>query len=205
MSKLILALGYPIGFSPINNTDFFNIQLKDRMYPVNLIGTYLWLSSLDPKSPEDAKSNAIKELKIRGYDIGRDYEQYDIDNMYNLLLKNNLIIEFNKDDHSELIHLFDKISNSQFLRKGFGIGIENNEIFILYDKNKHSITPTQYLIWQLSDSTKTFSEIYNIAIKNIEHSIGCNKDLFNDIELKSLLLEDIIYLYKKDLISIISI
>lgn len=204
MSKRVLALGYPIGFTLLNNNEFFNVQLNDRMYPLNLIATYLWLNSMNLESPEKIKLICIDELKIRGFNLDVDFNNKDIEDMYNLLLDNRLIIEFD-DTNEGLIGLFNEIKDINIIRKGFGLGIENDRIFILHNNEKCEITPNQYLLWQLCDSKKMFSDVYNIAIKNIKLITKATASSFTDEELKSVILRDILDLYMRDLLGIISI
>lgn len=204
MSKRVLALGYPIGFTLLNNNEFFNVQLNDRMYPLNLIATYLWLNSMNLESPEKIKLICIDELKIRGFNLDVDFNNKDIEDMYNLLLDNRLIIEFD-DTNEGLIGLFNEIKDINIIRKGFGLGIENDRIFILHNNEKCEITPNQYLLWQLCDSKKMFSDVYNIAVKNIKLITKATASSFTDEELKSVILRDILDLYMRDLLGIISI
>lgn len=204
MSKRVLALGYPIGFTLLNNNEFFNVQLNDRVYPLNLIATYLWLNSMNLESPEKIKLICIDELKIRGFNLDVDFNNKDIEDMYNLLLDNRLIIEFD-DTNEGLIGLFNEIKDINIIRKGFGLGIENDRIFILHNNEKCEITPNQYLLWQLCDSKKMFSDVYNIAIKNIKLITKATASSFTDEELKSVILRDILDLYMRDLLGIISI
>lgn len=204
MSKRVLALGYPIGFTLLNNNEFFNVQLNDRMYPLNLIATYLWLNSMNLESPEKIKLICIDELKIRGFNLDVDFNNKDIEDMYNLLLDNRLIIEFD-DTNEGLIGLFNEIKDINIIRKGFGLGIENDRIFILHNNEKCEITPNQYLLWQLCDSKKMFSDVYNIAIKNIKLITKATASSFTDEELKSVILRDILDLYMRDLLGIIYI
>lgn len=204
MSKRVLALGYPIGFTSLNDNEFFNIQLNDRMYPLNLIATYLWLNSMNLESTENVKLKSIDELKIRGFNLDVDFNNEDIEDMYNLLLDNRLIIEFD-DTNEGLIGLFNEIKDTNIARKGFGLGIENDRIFILHNNEKCEITPNQYLLWQLCDSKKIFSDIYNIAVKNIKLIMKTTTNSFTDEELKSIILRDILDLYTRDLLGIISI
>lgn len=204
MSKRVLALGYPIGFTPLNNNDFFNVQLNDRMYPLNLIATYLWLNSMNLESPKESKSACINELKIRGFNLGEDFDNKDIEDMYNLLLDNRLIIEFD-DTNEGLIKLFDAIKDINITRKGFGLGIENGNIFILHNNEKCEITPNQYLLWQLCDGKKIFSDVFQIAVKNIKLITKTTNNTITDEELKSVIVQEIMDLYKRDLLYIISI
>lgn len=204
MSKRVLSLGYPIGFTLLNNNEFFNVQLNDRMYPLNLIATYLWLNSMNLESPEKIKLICIDELKIRGFNLDVDFNNKDIEDMYNLLLDNRLIIEFD-DTNEGLIGLFNEIKDINIIRKGFGLGIENDRIFILHNNEKCEITPNQYLLWQLCDSKKMFSDVYNIAVKNIKLITKATASSFTDEELKSVILRDILDLYMRDLLGIISI
>ena len=204
MSKRVLALGYPIGFTLLNNNEFFNVQLNDRMYPLNLIATYLWLNSMNLESSEKVKSICIDELKIRGFNLNVDFNNEDIEEIYNLLLDNRLIIEFD-DTNGGLLGLFNVIEDINIVRKGFGLGIENDRIFILYNNEKCEITPNQYLLWQLCDGKKRFLDIYHIAVKNIKLITKATTNSFTDEELKSVIVRDILDLYMRDLLGIISI
>lgn len=200
MNKKLLGLGYPIGFAPINGSDFFNIQLNDRMYPLNLIGSYIWINALNITSREVAINESIKELKIHGYELDKDYSYSEIEDIYSILLTNNLIIEF---DEKSMVSDLSILNKSQFLRKGFGLGLENNKIYVIKDKEKQCLSSIEYLIWQLSDGKKTYQEIFKYVVKNI----GMLEDntVYEKEELDSLIVQNILSLYKKDLINIISI
>lgn len=201
MNKKLLGLGYPIGFAPVNGSDFFNIQLNDRMYPLNLIGSYIWMNALDLASKEDAINASIKELKLRGYELDKDYTYNEIEDIYTILLANNLIVEF---DEEFIVSDLSILNSSQFSRKGFGLGLENDNIYVIKDKEKQCLNSIEYLIWQLSDGKKTYQEISKHIVKNINGFKDDNKT-HDEKELKSLIVQNILSLYKKDLINIISI
>lgn len=200
MSRRALSLGYPMGYSNINEMSFFNVQLNDRMYPLNLIGTYLWLGAMNLMSLEDIDKSLKDELAIKGYHFNEDYSDVDIKDAYNMLKLNSLIVEF---DDEELVNLFKKINNFKFHRKGFGLGIKDENIIVLNNNEEIYVTPTQYLIWQLSDSNKDLNQIFDIVVKNIEYSVGNQTNIFDVEELKCVVMEDLMYLYQKDLISIV--
>lgn len=202
MSKKILSIGYPIGYSLIGSEEFYNIQLNNKMYPLNLIGTYIWINALELSEPDISKKETIASLEAKGYRLNKDYKTKDVEEIYQILIDNNLIVEIDTDD---LENTFECLKNSKTYRQGFGIGIENNQISILFNNKKENLTPLQYFIWQLSTGTNNLSNIYTFVVENIKNTTNYNMEINDISDVKKIIIQDIINLYTKGLINITSI
>ena len=201
--KYIFSAGYPIGFSPKKDREYYNIQLNNKMYPVNLLSAFVWMEALKGGQTKlDIIDNVLGELQLKGYEIGRDFKLEDIDVVYDALLATSLLIEIDADNIESLIEAH---PNLKTVRTGFGIGIEDDTITIHNDAKDIYIDSLEYYIWQLSSESRTLKESYSDYYSSVTMSIEQLGGTFNSEQnnLAKLFVSKLIDLYKKNLIYIV--
>lgn len=202
--KYIFSAGYPIGFSPKDDVEYYNIQLNDKLYPVNLLSAFVWMEALKGGQTKlEIMDNVLGELQLKGYEIGRDFKLEDLEFVYESLLSASLLLEIDKDDAEKFIENY---SNLKLVRTGFGIGIDYDTITIHNDAKDIYLDSLEYYIWQLSSESRTlkesYTEYYNSVSMSIEQ-LGGNIALKQN-DLGKLFVSSFISLYKKNLIYIVA-
>lgn len=202
--KYIFSAGYPIGFSPKKDREYYNIQLNNKMYPVNLLSAFVWMEALKGGQTKlDIIDNVLGELQLKGYEIGRDFKLEDIDVVYDALLATSLLIEIDADNIESLIEAH---PNLKTVRTGFGVGIEDDTITIHNDAKDVYVDSLEYYIWQLSSESRTLKESYSDYYNSVTMSIEQLGGTFNSEQnnLAKLFVSSFISLYKKNLIYIVT-
>lgn len=203
MNRKVMAVGYPIGFSEIQGNEFFNVQLSEKIYPLNLLTSYVWIHALDCHSKEDLLQKVLDELFEKGYRVGKDFTLEDLNNVYNSLEKECLIIEIEVVDTTLLD--FHRLSKAKFSKQGFGLGISEGSIYIAKESSKVEVTNSEYLIWQLSNEIRTLEEMFEAVLRNIENTKNIHGREVKPEQIKLQMIKDVYSLYMKDLIQITSI
>lgn len=203
MNRKVMAVGYPIGFSEIQGNEFFNVQLSEKIYPLNLLTSYVWIHALDCYSKEELLQKVLDELFEKGYTVGKDFTLDDLNEVYSNLEKECLIIEIEVVDTTLLD--FHRLSKAKFSKQGFGLGITDGSIYIAKESSKVEISNSEYLVWQLSNEVRTLEEIFEAVVRNIENTKSIHGLEIQTERIKLQMIKDIYSLYMKDLLQITSI
>lgn len=204
--KQVLALGYPIGFNYKDDVEYYNVQLNDNVYPLNLLSAFIWMGALNGyQTKEKLFDNVIGQLQTKGYNLGKDYTVDNLEYIYSELVAAFLLIEVSCS--KDLAEFFKKYTDLRIFRKGFGIGIDFEDIVVHEDGKNINLDSFEYYLWQLSAGSKTLKETYEEYRKSVFNSInelgGDANSLIGKVE-KSF-LTGFINLYNKNLIYIIGI
>lgn len=205
--NIVFAVGYPIGFIAINDDEYYNIQLNDKAYPVNLLSAYVWLEALKGgRTKIDIIDSVLIALQEQGYKLGEDFTLENLEFEYDALLALSLLIEIDSEAVESLLEKYPKIAP---FRVGFGVGIDFDEITIHHESEDVKINPIEYYIWQLSNGFRTLDTMYEEhenaykIVANFEP-----KDTNNELELlnlKKLFVKAVIELHMNNLIYIVNI
>lgn len=203
--KYVFATGYPIGFTKIDNIEYYNVQLNGEIRSLPLLGTYVWLEGLKGGQTKlEILDNVLAALQQHGYEIGKDFKIEEVEMIYDFLLEDRLLIELSSD---KSVTVLDKYPDLKTTKVGFGLGMDEDIITIHNDSKDVEIDKLEYIIWQSSFEPKTLKNIY------LEYYNGLKDKLYemnyeaeiNEEELEIYFEKSFMSLYIKDLLYITSI
>lgn len=169
--KYVLSVGYPIGFNFRDDVEYYNVQLNENIYPLNLLSAFIWMGALSGrKTKEDLYDTVITDLAGKGYMIGEDYTMDNLESLYYEMITASLLIEVGElDDIKDFLNNY---SNLKLTRKGFGVGIDFEKIVVHEDGKDITISPFEYYIWQISVESRTLGQTYDEYIKSVSNSVS---------------------------------
>lgn len=209
--KIALAIGYPIGFITIKDDDYYSIQLNDKTYPINLLNTYIWLEALNGEHDKiTVLDNVVEALYNYGYKLNEHYKVEDLEVGYNTLVETSLIVELDTEEPQSLLDEYSEITPH---RVGFGMGMDFDVITIHHEDEEIEINPLEYYIWQMSNGTRTLSQMYDEYEKAYEIASGVTveetiREVSNKIPsstLREMFVMSFISLYRNNLIYVSNI
>lgn len=202
--KNVFAVGYPIGFSFVDDVEYYNIQVNEIVYPLNLLSAFIWMGALSGnKTKETLYESVIDDLESKGYVTGKDFTIDNLDDIYYQLLSASLLIEV--DENEDVEKFIDDYQNLRLSRKGFGVGVDFDKISIYEDGKNIEVNPFEYYIWQVSAESRTIKETYLDYKNSVENSVsqlGGNVDEVMD-NINRNFLKSIVGLYNHNLIYIV--
>lgn len=205
-NKYVFALGYPIGFNFIDDIEYYNVQLNEDIYPLNLLGAFVWMGALNGgQTKEELFDNVVGQLQVKGYLLDRHYTVEQLENIYYELMDASLLMEVSVDE--DINQFFEKANNLKITRKGFGVGVDFNDIIVHEDGKDINLDSFEYYLWQLSVESKTLKETYVQYSKSVTSSI---KELGEDVDnfankVDRSFIVGFVNLYNKNLIYIVGI
>ena len=204
--RYVFALGYPIGFSFKDNVESYNVQLNENIYPLSFLGAFVWMAALNGKqTKEEIFNNVIEQLQLKGYLLGKDYTVENLEFMYSELIAAFLLIEVSVDENP--FEFFEKNHSLRISRKGFGIGIDFDNIIVHEDGRDIKLDSFEYYLWQLASESRTLEETYKDYSKSVALSMqkmGADVDALM-YRVDRSFMEGFINLYNKNLIYIVGI